>query len=102
VEWVAVRGTERAPVTASNLIHWLDGSAGIAFVLTAPGVMDLLFVVRARGPDYRVSISDHARPWDPGDRLGVRPDRLGDMRQLLDAAAKYVRRAATRPGSGKG
>jgi hypothetical protein len=95
VEWVAVRGTERAPVTASNLIHWLDGGAGIAFVLAAPGVMELLFVVRARGQAYWVSISDNARPWDPGDGLGVRPGRLADMRRLLDAAAKFVRRAAT-------
>jgi hypothetical protein len=95
VEWVAVRGAARASATAEGLLHWLDGGAGIAFVLAAPGVMDLLFVVRARGRAYWVTISDHARPWTPGDRLGVRPDRLGDMRQLLDAAARYVRRAAT-------
>lgn len=95
LEWVAVRGTARASVTASNLLHWLDGGAGVAFVLAAPGVMELLFVVRARGQAYWVSISDNARPWDRGGGLGVRPDRLGDMRRLLDAAAKFVRRAAT-------
>src|SRR5262245_45329425 len=52
VEWVAVGGTARAPASTEGLVHWLNGGAGIAFVLAAPGVMELLFVVRARGQAY--------------------------------------------------
>jgi hypothetical protein len=93
VEWVAVRGGARAPLSAGPgaAVHWLDGGAGVAFVLAAPGVADLLFVVRGRGEGYSVNISNSARPWDPGRRLGLRPDRPGDLKRLLEAAARYAR-----------
>jgi len=97
VEWVAVRGAARTPLSAgvADSIHWLDGDAGIAFVLAAPGVMDLLFVVRGRGVAYWVNLSNNARPWDPGERLGLRADCQGDVKRLLDAAARYVRRSTS-------
>src|SRR5262249_59771377 len=93
-EWVAVRGGARAPLSAGPgaAVHWLEGGAGVAFVLAARGVADLLFVVRGRGEGYSVNISNSARPWDPGHRLGLRPDRPGDLERLLDAAARYGRR----------
>ena len=96
VEWVAVRGGARAPLSAGPgaAVLWLDGGAGVAFVLAAPGVADLLFVVRGGGEGYSVNISNSARPWDPGRRLGLRPDRPGDLKRLLEAAARYARGAA--------
>src|SRR5215218_7157770 len=61
VEWVAVGGTARAPISSGGEapVHCLEGGAGIAFVLAAPGVIDLLFVVRGAGGAYSVSISNN-------------------------------------------
>src|SRR4051812_44646442 len=67
LEWVAARGPARAPISAEAPLHWLDGDAGVAFGLAAPGVTDLLFVVRGRGGAYQVSLSNNARPWEPGE-----------------------------------
>lgn len=96
VEWVTVGGTARAPLPPGGEapVHCLDGGAGVAFILAAPGVIDLLFVVRARGAAYWVSISNNARPWDAGERHGLRPGYVTDMRLLMEAVARYARRAA--------
>jgi len=96
VEWVALKGGSRTPIAAGAraVVHQLDNHAGIAFVLGSPGVMDLLFVVTRKSAAYSVNISNNARPWDQSERHEVRPDYLGDMKHLLAAAKKYVRRAA--------
>lgn len=96
VEWVAVGGTARGPLApdAEAPVRFLEGGAGVAFVLGAPGLIDVLFVVRSRGASYWVNISSNARPWDPGERHGLRPGYLIDMRVLMDAVTRYARRAA--------
>jgi hypothetical protein len=99
VEWVAVKGGARTPVAGSTAeagVHHLEQDAGIAFVLGAPGVMDLLFVVTPRKSGYSVSLSNHARAADLSERHIVRPDYIGDVKHLLAAAKRYARRV---PGS---
>ena len=88
VEWVAIDGGSRLAVSAlaTPPLHWLGGDAGVAFVLAAPGVIGLLFVVRASGGSYWVNVSNSARPADSGERHGVRLERGGDVKRLLEAA----------------
>jgi hypothetical protein len=98
VEWVAVKGGARTPVGGSSaeaVIHQLEHDAGIAFALGAPGVMDLLFVVTHRKSGYSVNISNHTKVGDSSERHIVRPDSVGDVKQLLAAAKKYARRVPT-------
>jgi hypothetical protein len=95
VEWVAVKGGARTPISASGaraVILHLEHDAGIAFVLGSPGVMDLLFVVTRKSKAYSVNISNNAKPWDRSERHDVRPEYAGDMKELLVAARKYVRK----------
>ena len=97
VEWVAVKGGGRTPITGAlsgTVIHQLENDAGIAFVLGTPGVMDLLFVVSRRRNGYSVCISNNTRPADRSERIVVRPDYVGDMIYLMAAAKRYVRKVA--------
>src|SRR5262245_15651959 len=96
VEWVAVVGDARGPALGPDgpRVHRLQGGAG-AFVLSAPGVPDLLFVVRARGAAFLVNISNSSRPWDPGERHAVRPGYVTDLRLMMESAARYARRASS-------
>jgi hypothetical protein len=95
VEWVAIKGRSRAPISnagAEAFIRQMDNQPGIAFVLGCAGVMDLLFVVSCRGALYSVNISNNARPWERSECLKVRPDVAKDMHRLLAAAERYARR----------
>ena len=97
VEWVAIRGRCRTPVsktTGSSFIQRLENGLGIAFVLGSAGVMDLLFVVTRKRVGYSVSMSHHALPGDRCERHDVRPDFVGDLKHLLASAKKYVHKVA--------
>lgn len=100
VQWVAVKGGRRTPIStpgAQPLIHQLEKDAGIAFVLGSPGVMDLLFVVTRKSASCSVNISNNARPWDQSERYAVRPDYVGDLKRFLAAANRYARRSPVAP-----
>jgi hypothetical protein len=93
VEWVAVKGACRTPVSNPGAaIHRLENGLGIAFVLGGAGRMDLLFVVTQKRVGYSVSLSHLAMPGDPCERYDVRPDYVGDLKHLVAAAKKYVRK----------
>ncbi len=96
VEWVAVRGGRRTPLgstTASAVVLPLERGNGVAFILGSPGMIDLLFVITCRSTGYSVNISNNAKPWNQSERHDVRHDYAGDMKDLLVAARRYVRRA---------
>jgi hypothetical protein len=97
VEWVAIQGRSRTPISgaaAAAVVHPLEHDAGIAFVLGSTGLMDLLFVVTARGGTYSVNISNHARPWEQSEHLRAHPDHAGDRQRVLRVAARYARQGA--------
>lgn len=103
VEWVSVKGGCRTPLSATEaktVVLRLEHEAGIAFVLGCPGMIDVLFVVTHKRTAYSVNISNSSRPWDRSERHEVRPDRVGDLKRLLTAAKKYVRKSLVAlPGS---
>ncbi len=96
VEWVAIKGGHRTPLSstaAGAFVLPLERGNGVAFILGSPGMIDLLFVVTCKSTGYSVNISNNAKPWDRSERHDVRHDYAGDMKDLLVAARRYVRMA---------